>query len=225
MYKRISHNIVEEHFDHPMAIDLKDKLSNPMDPTPPKMKSSKSGMWMSTNNDISTLVGHIRNYIVSEIGSAEDVEYVKNQVLTDVTRIGETISKHYSSEISDAVLTHLTGVVTSLVSLLGAAKASKDLEPYKAIVLSHVDSLATALGSANPNKWNRIAVKEYLTQYVVALAEQIGARLAMDWAADEAAATKANNIMFNGPISSGSLEGKPDFEHVYCSGLVGHSWY
>jgi hypothetical protein len=67
MYKRISHNIVEEHFDHPMAIDLKDKLSNPMDPTPPKMKSSKSGMWMSTNNDISTLVGHIRNYIVSEI--------------------------------------------------------------------------------------------------------------------------------------------------------------
>ena len=225
MYKRITHNIVEEHFDHPMAFDLKEKSSDPMDPTLPKMKSSKNSMWMSTNTDISTLVGHVRNYIVSEIGSADDVEYAKNKVLADVTRIGDTIAKHYSMEVSDAVLTHLTGIVTSLVSLLGAAKASKDLGPYTTIVLSHVDSLATALGAANPNKWNRVAVKEYLTQYVVALAEQIGARLAKDWAADEAAATKANNIMFNGPISSGSLEGKPDFEHVYCSGLVGHNWY
>ena len=225
MYKRISHNIVEEHFDHPMALDLKDRLPGQADSNLPKLAKSNSGVWMSTNTDISTLANHIRNYIVSEIGSADDVEYVKNQVLSDVTRIADTVSKHYSSDVSDAVLTHLTGVVTSLVSLLGAAKASKDLDPYKAIVLSHVDSLATALGSANSNKWNRIAVKEYLTQYVVALAEQIGARLAKDWAADEAASTKANNIMFNGPISEGTLDGKPDFEHVYWSGLVGRNWY
>jgi len=224
MYKRISHNIVEEHFDHPMAIDLKDKLSNPVDPVPPKMKSS-SGVWMSANNDISTLVGHIRNYIVSEIGSADDVEYVKNQVLNDVTRIADTVAEYYSTEISDSVLTHLTGIVTSLVSLLGAAKASKDLDPYKAIVLSHVDSLATALGAASPSKWNRITVKEYLTQYIVALAEQIAARIASDWEADEFASTKANNLMFNGPVSSGSLKDKPDFEHVYWSGLVRHNWY
>jgi hypothetical protein len=222
MYKRISHNIVEEHFDHPMAFDLKEKSSDPTKPTPHKMKN---GMWMSTNTDISTLVGHVRNYIVSEIGSAADVEYVKNQVLADVTRIGDTIAKHYSMDISDSVLTHLTGVVTSLVSLLGAAKASKDLGPYTAMVLSHVDSLATTLGDANPGKWNRAAVKDYLTQYVVALSEQIGARIAKDWAADEVAATKANNIMCCGPISAGSLKDKPDFEHVYWSGLVGHNWY
>lgn len=226
MYKRISHNIVEEHFDHPLAVELKDKIANTTGNIHPKFGSVNAGPGLHMNQDISKLVGHIRNYIVSEIASAEDVDYAKNQVLSDVTSIKNSIVKHYSSDIGDAVLTHLTGIVTSLVTLLGAAKASKDIEPYKAIVLSHADALATVLAEANPSKWGRsVNVKSYLDQYIGLLIDQAGARIAGDWAADEEAAIKATNLMCNGPVTFGSLSGKPDFEHVYRSGLYGYNWF
>lgn len=226
MYKRISHNIVEEHFDHPAAPELKSKLANTHGSEHPKRSGSNNREWAVLNRDISNFVGHVRNYVVSEIQSADDVDYIKNQVLSDVTDISRTIEKHYATNVSDAVLMHLTSVVTSLVSLIAAAKSAKDIEPYKTIVLSHVAELATVLADANPSKWGLNAnVKGYLDQYVGYLAEQINARLAQDWAADEMAMTRANNLMCNGPVLSGVLVGKPDFEHVYRSGLMYHNWF
>ena len=224
MYKRISHNIVEEHFDHPFAIEMKDKMSSG---TSDKKLTSRDGRdWLHTNNEIATLVEHIRNYIVSDIASASDTDFVKNQVLTDITNISNSIGKHFTSNIGDTALTHLTGLVTSVVNLVGAAKTAKDLEPYKAIVLSHCDALASALGNASPSKWgSQAAVKDYLDQYVGLLVDQINARIAENWTADQVALDSAINLMYNGPVASGTLRNKPDFQHVYWSGLIGHNWY
>jgi len=225
MYKKITHNIVEEHFAHPIAAELKKKVDKIVTPVPamakPKLSITPEGnLHMASNELFGRLTWAIRNYIVSTLGDLEDAAYIKAEVLKDVQDFAPVFTTYYSKEVADEVVNHLSEAVTTLCELVKAAKMNKDYSKLAETVISHLDMLAKVISTVNPKNWPEQVVKEYLNQYATHLLEQVAARVKKDWEADRIASVKTINTIMSGPVTDGILKGMPDFANVFASGIV-----
>jgi hypothetical protein len=228
MYKKITHNIVEEHFAHPIAAELKKKVDkmSPAGAPPYKQKSKiaaatpEAMLYLAANELVGKLTWGIRNYLISALSGIDDAEYIQTRLLKDITDFGPVLTTYYSKKIGDDSVMHLTEFAKVFVEIVSTAKAGKDISKLVTTALGHLDELATVLGNANPKFWPKEVVKEYLNQFATHVLEEITARMKKDWEADTIASMKANDIMMSGPITEGVLKGMPDFANVFASGII-----
>lgn len=223
MYKKITHNITEEHFGHPLATQMKKQMDKHNSKSMGVGDAIADTTHLDTHKQFSKLIWGVRNYIISALGPNDDgTTLLKNNLLTDATMIGQFFSRYYpASAVGSNIATHLTGFVTSLVDVVQLARSSRDYTTQLTAVRTHLDQLARALAAANPKTWSAAQVAPYLTEYVGKLTEQIAARVKKDWKADLAAEYQTNQLMLNGPIEFGTLKDWPDFAHRIASGLAG----
>ena len=77
MYKKITHEIVEEHFDHPIAADIKQMAESasvlPVKEWPPLPQRYQ--FQSAIRNQFIKLNENIRNVIVSEVAESEDLSF------------------------------------------------------------------------------------------------------------------------------------------------------
>jgi hypothetical protein len=226
MYKKITHNIVEEHFAHPIAAELKKKVDKIVaTTTTPKPKASavltpEIQLHMDAHELMGKLNWGIRNYIISALANGEDATYIQTRLLADIKDLGVVLSKYYSAKIGDDAVMHFTEFAKVLVELIAAAKAGKDISKLAESALGHLDSFASVISIANPTHWPEAVVKEFLHTYFTHVAHEIEARIKKDWAADMIASSKANNVIMSGPITDGTLKGMPDFANVFAEGII-----
>ena len=229
MYKKITHNITEEHFAHPLAAELKKKVEKlvvqPMTQPKPTLKSTisitpQTQLHMNSHEFFNKIVWGIRNYLVSELNSAPDADYIKTRLLKDIAELGPILSKYYSTKIGDDAVRHLTAFAGVLVELIAAAKAGKDITKLTASAFGYLDNLANVISIANPTHWPEPVVKEFLHTYFTHVIDQVTARIKKDWDADMVASTKASNVLTSGPVTDGILKGMPDFANVFAEGII-----
>lgn len=225
MYKKITHNIVEEHFAHPLAAELKKKVEKIIAPAPtmakPKLTITPEGnLHMAANELIGKLAWGIRKYIVSTLGDLDDAAYIKENILKDIQDFAPVFTTYYSKTVSDEAVKHLSEFATVLCEIVKLARSGKDYEKQTEIAISHLDMLAKVLAAANPKNWPEEVVKEYLHQYATHVLAQVQAREKKDWEADTLASVKAINTIMSGPVTEGILKGMPDFANVFASGIV-----
>jgi hypothetical protein len=222
MYKKITHNIVEEHFAHPMAAELKKKVDKTVAPTPkPKVSITPEGnLHMAVHELMGKLAWGIRNYIVSTLGGIDDAAFIEASILKDIQDLSPVFTTYYSKTVADESLKHLTEFANAFCEVVKLAKAGKDYTKQAEVALSHADMLAKVLSTANPKNWPEEVVKEYLHQYATHLIAQITARMKKDWEADTLSSVKAINTIMSGPVTEGILKGMPDFANVFASGIV-----
>jgi hypothetical protein len=228
MYKKITHNIMEEHFAHPLAADLKKKVEklNPAPiPVKPTLKSTimitpENQLHMHSHEFFGKLVWGIRNYIISDLATAPDAAYIKSRLLKDIKDLGTILTTYYSKKIGDDAVQHLTAFANVVTELVIAAKAGKDITKLTASAFGHLDDLASVISVANPAHWPEAVVKEFLHTYFTHVIEQVTARIKKDWDADMVASTKGSNVLTSGPVSEGILKGMPDFANVFAEGII-----
>lgn len=220
MYKKITHNIVEEHFAHPLAAQLKKQIDKTK-PLPPKNKESLAGsLDLDAHKLFNKLYWGVRNYVVSALGPNDDSTIlIKTTLLKDVLEFAPFFSAYYPTTVGTAVVSHLTGFVNSVTDVVQAARSGKDFTAPLATTRGHLDALAGVISAANPTSWPEPTVKSLLHEYLMKVVDQIIARTKKDWKADLEAATLAHNVLTTGPISFGTLKGNPDFTCVLVNGI------
>lgn len=236
MYKKITHNIVEEHFDHPMASQIRSGLHplpydpahpdapytyDPMYPMPRPMALSMTAQsrFRSESRKLwSNFLWRTRATMVGAMDALPDASVVAAQLDTDITRIGDVVKSFVGETIANEFTNHLRNITTTVVDIGKAVKVGKDITPLKIAVAMHIDAMAEQLSKLIPSAWPASAVKDIWTKLTDSWIQQAKVRNAKDWSADLAAMDSAHDIMlapYDGPINIPA-----GFSDIFANGII-----
>lgn len=218
MYKKITHQITEEHFDHPMAMNVKAALDCGVTPPPPMAMDSASTMKLKSDarKYFGDYLWRVRSFIVSYIdGPGEDLATIESQLLKDIENISSLVKPHYGAAAATKFDLLLKDISLALVDVVKAVKAGADTTALQAKCVALIDELAQFLSKANPQFWPASAVNSILDQAAAAWVAQARARVKKDWPADIAASDLAHSVILAGQGST------PGFADIFSSGIIG----
>lgn len=130
-------------------------------------------------------VAWTRSFIISDIASLEDKDYVLERLLRNQDDIGNSIKPYYGEEAGNKLSSLLREHILIAGKVVDAAKSGSksDFEKYNKSWYKNADDIADFLSSINPNYSNK-TLKDMLHRHLQLLTDAVTARLNKDWKAD-----------------------------------------
>lgn len=228
MYKRISHNIVEEHFEHPATLPMsvvgacntgtmymggfggtgttyQHVMQVPAGHTLAKIEKDSAIVW-------SVLSSRIRNLVISITSGDKDVDVLVRRVSGDIAKIGLLLVNAYDdntvatfNRLLESVAVSLVGVITNINS---GRDTSSSLEKLRSDTMAFAEFV-----SINPS-WPVSVVNFILVSMEDLYIAQAKHRVNKEWAAAIDAADAAYDlIVVNQPNSY------PSFSDIFAAGI------
>jgi hypothetical protein len=223
MYKKITHHIVEEHFDHPATLPngmLTAMNGAPMQ-APVGSTAPTEASFTATSGDLpqyvmtemtmlfrmdartawSKWVFSLMNYAVSLNGDLPGTDQVKGRVHKTAIALGEFIIPYYGLTAANSLSTALIAINDIGMHYVEAMKAKKSPEELAKIAAGwdpYVEDLAKVLNELNPNNWPHALIEDIVTNLVKAWQDQLTARAKGDIVADEIAIDRINKLVITG---------------------------
>lgn len=239
MYKKITHSITEEHFDHPLAVELKQqaygKKITPKsgayyvnngngslkltDPLPQYVLNEDTMLFrMDCRTAWNKWVYSLLNYSVSLNGNLPGTEQVKGRMHKNAVAIGDLLVSYYGPTAGKLV-------GTSLISIddigMHYVEALKEKKPTAEIVASwgpFVNDFANVMNELNPNNWPASLIKDIMDAVVQAWQDQLTARAAGDIIADEIAIDTIAKLVITGIPDHG--KGFDSLADIFSRGII-----
>ena len=219
MYKKITHHIVEEHFGHPGAHQIKAMSENTSEHKLPGHLQHLKAVNMQTvfsfrtaaRTALSKYFWRVRSSLVSILDNAADQAALQAQLYNDIANLGTSVAIYYGPTAGTALDSKLKMYSDSLIDVVKAIRDGKDYAALRTANSNSITDLATFLSSANPTHWPASAVTSIFAELSSRFIEQAVARKAKDWLADFAAVDKAQQIFMTNPTS---------FADVFVNGIV-----
>ena len=229
MYKKISHNIVEEHFDHPAAMPdhmIKPTMSpltggGAIQPLPPAVMTDTT---MTFRMDSRTLwtryaLGMI-NFSVSDFGNLASTDNVKNSLARNAAAIGNFFTPYYGFTTGDKITGLLNALTKNGEKVVEVVKSGNtDVEVYMDIWAQQSMALADYLNQINPNNYPKDLLADMFIQLTKFWLEDFMARYNKDFAADAVALDNILKIGVTG-VPDHSKAGYSSIADVLSRGIV-----
>lgn len=244
MYKKITHHIVEEHFDHPATLPngMLSPVNGaytqaPMGTTAPletNFTATSGELPQYVMNDITMLfrmdartawskwVFSIMNYAISLNGDLPGTDQVKGRMHKNAIALGEFIVPYYGLSASNALSTALIAINDIGMHYVEAMKAKKTPEELNKIADSwapYVANLAKLMNELNPNNWPTALLQDILSNLVEAWRDQLEARAKGDIIADEIAIDRINKLVITG-LPDHVKHGFSSLADIFSRGIV-----
>jgi hypothetical protein len=223
MYKKITHTIVEEHYDHPSI--LPDDMN--CDTTPVYYSNNRKTMAAFTNpeatqiikdslNNWGQLCWRLRSLVISITEGDKDVDLLKTRLANDVGELAKIVERVYGKAGADKFKELVTSIGTTLVDIITSIRADSEslTNKLKTKLTDEINALGEFLGGVNP-AWPASAVKSIFTTFTDLYIEQALNRIAKQWSAGVEAADKAYNLMVVKQPTGG-----PSFADIFANGLI-----
>ena len=213
MYKKITHNIVEEHFDHPLATELKKKMEHTpvvpktqmlslSDPLPQYVMNEASMVFrMDARSLWSKYAWGLLNYGISMAANLPIKEQVEARTFKNARALGDFITPYYG--------------ITA-----GNALSEESLDKLRVIWTKLIDDLAELLHDLNPNFWPETLTRDYFTNMVEYWVDEITARAAKNTVADDEAIENLNKLMVFGVTNSVPSHKTSSYADVFSRGII-----
>lgn len=202
MYKKITHNIVEEHFNHPAV------LPNSVNPhamqavtgiLPASVMNENTMIFrMNVRSAWTKWVWSLINYSISLNGNLPGTEQVKTRMQKNAVVLGDMLAPYYGIDRARDVTTALLAIDDIGMRYV---EAMKDKKPTAEIVASwqpFIVEIARALSSMNPTNWPEAGLVDVFNKLVKAWQDELVARDKGDLLADEAAVDFINKLIVTG---------------------------
>lgn len=228
MYKKITHQIIEEHFDHPMAVNIK-KTAKKMKKRMKMEKPIKSkgfylindklcyGLDQFEKNNIyawsglAWVVGELVNSIVDGTGD-------QAQLLRQFVAVVDKISKLASPIATDAQVSEFKNLLTAYgqaaLAVVTDVKDNKDTTANMAVLTTSIDTLAKLLNSLE-SSWDATTLTTILISVATDYVAKTTARIQKDWAAE----SEAGGCAYRTLVVS-QKDGSPSLADIFFSGIV-----
>lgn len=197
MYKKISHNIVEEHYAEPRSasrpqasslnqlndgsLGLHDSLpSYVMNETSLNFRMDARSLWAK-------YTWGLLNYGISLNGSLPSTDLVEARVIKNAIAIGDFMTPYYGVTTGERVAKLLAGIGQVGIDVVKATKEHESLSTLMSMWETLIGQLAELFNEINPNNWPESLISDYFLNLTKYWTKQIIARDNKDEVADEAA--------------------------------------
>ena len=205
MYKKISHNIIEEHYGHPSV--LPSGIGNH---TPP-LKAGQLPSYVMNENTMqfridarsawAKWVWSLLNYSISLNGNLPGTDQVKGRMHKNAAALGDFLIPYYGLSASRAVTTALIAIDDIGMHYVEALKAKASAEEIARIVASwepYVKDIAKLFNELNPGYWPESTIYDMFSNLVQGWQDELTARAKGDLIADEIAIDYINKLVVTG---------------------------
>lgn len=228
MYKKISHNIVEEHFEHPATLPS-GMLATPI-PTPVKagqlpsyvMNEETMQFRMDCRVAWSKWVYSMLNYSISLNGNLSGTDQVKGRVHKNAVALGDFMIPYYGLTASRAFVTALIAIddvgmhyVEALKKKASEAEIAKIVDSWK----PYIADIAKIFNELNPSYWPEATVSDIFVGVVQGWQDQLTARAKGDIVADEIAIDYLNKLVVTG-VPQNTVNSFSSLADVFSRGIV-----
>jgi hypothetical protein len=208
MYKRITHNIVEEHYDHPAVAAAAMQCGNTMTQGQRIMAGAFSNieynpaavaLRMMSKDYFSNYLTYLRNYIVNKIsGDAAATADAKKLMDQNLTKLMPLVNPFFAVADSQKIGTEFSNLTNRLVAVIDSLVENKDVAMAQTELRNQVGSLSKALYDLAPNQWPQQSVMDLLTAIAGAIVDQTQARMAKNWSMDSDSLRRASEYLISG---------------------------
>ena len=215
MYKKITHSIQEEHFDHPMVLPKNisnlsaSKINMDINTPLPNFVMTESTMLfrMDSRTLWSKYIWGLINYGISMNNNIPGTDQVQARLVKNANALGEYIVPYYGVATGTRFANLLTSFSTIGAQVVDAVKDKRTIEGIPELWAQIIDNIATFLNDLNPDNWPKDAVTDYFNNIVRYWVQEITTRAAMDWTNNEIAIDGLSKIAITGLGYSGSTFG------------------
>ena len=228
MYKKITHEIVEEHFDHPIAADIKQMSEiSPMItknllvkewPPLPQRYQFQSAI----KSQFTKLDTDLRNIIVSKMANSEDLSFNMDNLNKTVLEFIELIKSYTDTKTADAIVKNLMDFTNNFIQIIDNVKKGQTYDTFKS---SAIADFTNFLQQGTVNFWTsgggNIPAGIYSDTYIAELIKQVMSRFEKKWSDDGIAAEKARNIISaTAPIYGPPFNGRQDIGTIFANSVI-----
>jgi len=244
MYKKITHQITEEHYDHPMVIPNQvlhhgnaryiPSLSLSSDaavpgpgapgvptPLPIQVINERTLIFRMDSRTLWTRfsLGMI-NYSVSDFGSLASTPNVLNNLTRNAAAIGAYFVPYYGMTAGTRIGDLLDVILKNGVKVVNAIKTGNtDLTVYTSIWAQQTLALAQYLNELNPAQYPTDLLNDMLTNLTGFWVTDFQARFAGDFAADAVALDNINKVAVSG-IPDHANKGYSSLADILSRGVI-----
>jgi pectate lyase len=215
MYKKITRNIsediIEEHFEHPGAPQVKKLLEKKYEVTiaPVNVEIFKTNVKDYFTDYNKKMI----NILAGVTLSNDDLEKAEEEMFADIDRIGLLTKPYYGIEFGEKLNQSVRGYALAMAQIVNFMKVGldiKDITNYRIINILSND-LSKMLNSYN-NIWLQDTLKRYWIQICNHWIESAKARLRKDSKAEQDAITNATNVInaFANSLAAGIIAQFPN---------------
>lgn len=244
MYKKITHNIIEEHFDHPATLPngmLTAMNGTPMNAPlvastpietnftatsgalPPYVMNEQTMLFrMDARSAWAKWAFSIMNYAVSLNGDLPGTDQVKGRMHKTAIALGEFIIPYYGLTAANSLSTALIAINDigmHYVEAMKAKKSSDELAKIAAAWIPYITDLAKVFNELNPTNWPTPLIQDIITNLVSAWQDQLTARAKGDIVADEIAIDRINKLVITG-LPDHVKHGFSSLADVFSRGII-----
>lgn len=179
MYKKITHSIVEEHFDAPNIEGNSIKSTITPQMTSNEFKTEVTNYFDSYDKKINKIIETTTDteeaMVAAEIAAFENVD-----------ALGNLLKHVYSFQISESLTQNLRATILSIIQASNFLRAGIDIKNWAntRFDVNLGDYIARNLQNAN-NDWNYQTVKDLYLKAITAWLAQIKARIAKNTALEQ----------------------------------------
>ena len=224
MYKKISHNILEEHFDHPMYMNGSGQ-SNPQplklgDALPTYVMNEPTMQFrMDARTAWTKWAYSLMNYAVSLNGNLPGTDQVKGRMHKNAVALGDFLMPYYGATAARAISTALIAIDDIGMHYVEALKTK---QPTEAIVKSwdpYIADLAKLMNEVNPNNWPTALISDIVSNIVSTWQQELQARAKGDILADEIAIDTLSKLVVTG-VPDHNKQGYSSLADIFSRGII-----
>lgn len=237
MYKKITHNILEEHFDHPDAAVIGNsqrsglargnyRPADPMrplglhDPLPLNVYNDDTMLFrMDSRTAWMKWAFALLNFSISLNGNLPGTEAVKARLNKNAIVLGDFLVPYYGLTAGQLLATRLIAINDTGMEYVTALKNN---QPTDSIVTSWeplVADIASLFNELNPNNWPQSLILDMFGNVVRIWQTQLTARASGDIVADELAIDYMNKLVITG-VPDHNKVGYTSIADTFSRGII-----
>jgi hypothetical protein len=225
MYKKITHDIVEEHLEYPLALptDIKAGMASARDtlsPLPAGVINEKTLVFRMDSRTLWTRysLGMI-NYSVSSFGNLDSTPSVEKNLAKAAAAIGDFFIPYYGIKAGTKIGSLLTVIGNNGTKVVEAIKNKRDIAAYEIIWSKQIDELASYLNELNPSQYPIDLITEQFNMLVNTWVVDFKARYNSDFVTDSIALDSILKIAVSG-IPNHVNKGYSSIADILSRGII-----
>ena len=225
MYKKITHDIVEEHFDYPIALPSKMKATmeqhmTSLSPLPAVVINEKTLIFRMDSRTLWTKYAlGLVNYAVSSVADLSTTPSVEERLTKAATLIGDYFTPYYGIRAGTEIGKLLTDIFETGVKVVEVLKINGDIVPLQIKWNEQTKALAELFNKLNPGQYPVLLLEEMLQALTRLWTDNIKARITQNIIMNAESIDGINKLVITG-IANHVNKGYQSLADVLSRGVI-----
>lgn len=208
MYKKITHQIQEEHYGDLAHRSTPLKQFNTVGSLPAYVMSEETMLFRMDSRTLwAKYVWGLLNYGISLNNMIPGTNQVERRLARNSYALGEFLAPYYGVNAADRFGTLLNSFCKIGVEVIDAVKDGRGITGTEELWALSIDEISSFLHELNPNSWPKTLIAEYFENMAKFWINEIMSRAEEDWGANEIAIDNLNKLVITGLGTNGGTFG------------------